>query len=119
MQDNTNELTLRTMTLTVEEITPDQARQYLDHNGCNRKLRIKTAEQYARDMTSGAWLEKPIPICIDVNGNLINGQHTLNALILSGKSYRFLVAKDVPNDVAAILDRGLGRSLSDVAHFYD
>jgi len=118
MNDNTNELRLGSMTLTVEEIGPHNAPEFLQHNGCNRPYRVKTGEQYSRDQIAGAWREKPIPICVNDKGELINGQHTLNSLILSGKTYLFLVARNVPSDVAAVLDRGLNRSLSDVAHFF-
>src|SRR5437867_9143900 len=80
MEDNTNELWLGTMHTVIEQIGPDKAREYLERNNCNRPYKIRTAEQYARDMIAGKWRLKPIPLCFDENGDLINGQHTFHAM---------------------------------------
>lgn len=46
------------MTLSVEVVTPAVARRWLDSNTNNRRLRKTVVEQYAADMTSGAWERK-------------------------------------------------------------
>jgi len=112
-------LQLDQMTLTVEEVTTKTAAQWLKKNKCNRPLSKRTVEQYARDQKAGQWYAKPLAVCFDEDGNLINGQHSLNAILVSRETQTFLVARDVPKETIVVLDRGRNRSLSEVAHFFE
>lgn len=105
------------MTLTVELVTPAIAKKWLEQNTGNRRMRQTTLEQYARDMTDGNWERKPVAVCFDDTGLLGNGQHTLSAIAFSGKAQELLVARNVPRKAIAIMDRGLVRTLNDVARF--
>lgn len=105
------------MTLGVEVITPAIAHDYLRHNDKNRRIRKSVVAQYARDMRSGNWHEKPVAICFDQSGLLGNGQHTLSAIMESGRSQKLLVARNVPRESIAAMDIGLRRSIADVSNF--
>ena len=105
------------MTLTVEMVTPAIAKKWLDQNTGNRRLRDTAVDQYARDMTADNWERKPVAVCFDDTGKLGNGQHTLNAIVKSGKAQELLVARNVPRKAIAMMDRGLVRTLNDVANF--
>lgn len=106
-----------TMRITAEVVTPSIAANWLERNIGNRRLREGVAEQYARDMIEDNWHRKPLAICFDEEGNLGNGQHTLTAIVRSGKTQELLVARSVPRLVIALMDRGCQRSVADIANF--
>jgi hypothetical protein len=105
------------MTLTVEIVTPALAKKWLEQNTGNRRLREPTVAQYARDMETLHWERKPVAICFLETGALGNGQHTLNAIVRSGRQQELLVARNVPRETIAAMDRGLTRTINDVANF--
>lgn len=105
------------MLLSVEVVTPAMATIWLKQNVDNRRLRHSVVEQYARDMENDAWRIKPVAVCFDERGALGNGQHTLNAIIMSGVAQELLVARNVPRTSIAAMDVGLRRSMNDVAKF--
>lgn len=112
-----NALNYGTMALTSELVTPALAARWLEFNNTNRILRKETVAKYARDMESGDWHLKPIPICFDENGNLGNGQHTLTAIVQTGLPQLLLISRKTPKISIAMMDMGLSRTISDVAHF--
>jgi hypothetical protein len=79
-----------------EEVTPAIAREWLTKNAKNRNLRETTVMAFARDMARDAWSENHQAIAFGADGELIDGQHRLAAIVKSGRSIRFLVIKDVP-----------------------
>lgn len=105
------------MKITVESVTPEVAKRWLSENTNNRRLRATIVTQYARDMSAGDWLHKPVAICFDESGRLGNGQHTLSAIVLSGKAQTLLVARGVTRQSIAVMDLGVRRTISDVACF--
>jgi hypothetical protein len=105
------------MRISVEDVTPAQAAAWLERNVCNRRLRPGVVAQYSRDMLRVVWFYKPTAICFDEDGNLGNGQHTLGAIVQSGTTQRLLIARNVPKDSIAAMDRGVARSIADIAHF--
>jgi hypothetical protein len=105
------------MTLTVETVTPAAAARWLEKNTNNRPLRKSFVAQYARDMEGGNWHMKPVAICFDEDGVLGNGQHTLRAIVQSGRPQELLIARNTPRKSIAFMDVGLRRSVADVSHF--
>lgn len=105
------------MTLTVEMVSPATAKKWLEQNRGNRRLRQAAVAQYARDMADDNWERKPVAVCFDDTGKLGNGQHTLSAIVSSGLAQELLVARNVPRKAIAMMDRGLTRTLNDVAKF--
>ena len=73
------------------DITPAIAEQYVGNNPSNRKLNPKHVLFLSNQMTSGYWKENGQAIVFDINGNLIDGQHRLNAVTHSGCTIRALV----------------------------
>ncbi len=107
------------MTLTVELVTPAIAKRWLERNDTNRRLRARYVAMYAQDMQAGNWYAKPLAVCFDRDSQLGNGQHTLHAIIASGKQQNLLVARGCTKEQIAAMDVGLKRSVSDIAHFLD
>lgn len=94
-----------------ELITPEMANQILEKNHINRRLRIDDVNAYARDILNGNWKENSDPITISKSGNLLNGQHRLNAIIKAGVAAEMYVRRDAPDD--CIFDIGIPRSAGD------
>lgn len=98
----------------IETITPAQAKEMLKGNfSRNRNLRPKRVQQYANDMKNGDWGLSTDAIGLDENGELINGQHRLNAVILANKAVAFLVVRGLPKESVMFIDGQLTRSPSD------
>lgn len=105
-----------------EEVSPQRAAKWLEkHNPKNRNLRRHTVIAFAADMTRGAWSPTHQGIAFDTDGNLIDGQHRLAAIVKSGVTLSFLICRDVPKRIAGVkgdvmdaIDRGNARSIADV-----
>lgn len=98
----------------LETITPQRAKQILaDSNFDNRKLKLRTVENYAAMMRAGEWRTTPETLSVATNGRLLNGQHRLHAIVRSGVACTFLFVYGVDESVYAVLDRGARRSVAD------
>ena len=104
------------MTLTFRDVTPKVAAGWLEKNGANRRLRATAVDAYAKDMAAGNWRIIPHAICFAPDGVLLNGQHTLRALIKANMSVWLLVATDVAIETAAVMDSGRIRTIADQLH---
>ena len=96
-------------------INPAMAKEMLEKNVSNRNVRHLKVNQYANEMLSGRWKEDTFEfIKISKNGNLIDGQHRLLAIIKSNVGIWMQIAYDVPDDVYSVLDTGVNRNTGDV-----
>lgn len=95
-------------------VTPEWARQALERNYKNRRLKEGWVKQIASDMKNGNYTEDPDLICFDTEGHLSNGQHRLNAIILADVTIPMHVAYDVPVD--AVIDKGKARDTGDALY---
>lgn len=104
--------------LTVEMvlITPEVASNYLRFNNKNRVVSNGNSIFLAKEMKANRFLENGESIVFDYNGDLKDGQHRLNAIVKSGKSYFIPVVRGVNPNVMATIDTGKNRSASDVLH---
>jgi hypothetical protein len=100
----------------VMNVTPELAEKWLTQNTHNRNLREKAVLAYARDMEAGNWAENGESIKFAADGTLLDGQHRLQALALSGVSLRMLVVTGLPNSTQETMDDGRKRTLSDALH---
>lgn len=89
-------------------VTPAWAKETLKKNFNNRKINPNRIKTYAADMKNGKWSVSPQPICIGVNGELLDGQNRLFAVVESGVSVHMMIAFNVPED--SIIDRGQERT---------
>lgn len=81
----------------VESITPEYAMEVLEHhNPRNRSIAENTVNSYALDMKNGRWTLNHQGIAFDENGDLIDGQHRLWAVVFSGKTIEMLVTRGIP-----------------------
>ena len=95
--------------ITVQElVTPAMAAFWLLNNKSNRPLRASTVNMYARQMTAGQWQLTHQGICLDATGNLVDGQHRLNAVVKSGVAVWILVSRLHEEHTARSLPLDLG-----------
>ena len=100
---------------TWEDITPEMALDYLSHNRPNNRIiRNGTVEKYKRDMLNGRWNISTTDnkITFNEDGELIDGQHRLTAIVKAGIPVRMRVYRDVDNS-AVVFDRGATRTTLD------
>ncbi len=102
------------MRFEVMRITPTEAQKWLDHNRINRPIRKAHVKRLAAAMKRGEWVVNHQAIAL--NGtNLLDGQHRLSAILLSGLPYvEMSVIRDAKDSTFDTIDIGEKRSLSDV-----
>lgn len=95
-------------------ITPENAQKVLDkRNGKNRKMREWWAKILAHSMSTGNWHITTSSIGFDSDGNLVNGQHTLRACVISGKPIKSFVAFNLHPRSFEVIDIGVKRRVQD------
>jgi len=99
----------------IRTISPAQAVELLEKNTSNRTLNQAAVNRYAAAMARGEWLVGNDAICIGKDGLLLNGQHRLNAVVLSEKPQQFLVRVDVEQADLKAMDQGNKRIGADIA----
>lgn len=107
--------TIRTLpTFEWVDITPDLATEWLEKNETNRVLRPGQINKYARDIQTGDFTLSNDAICFDPDGNLLNGQHRLHAIIKSDTPLLHGIMYNVPPDTMKNMDSGASRTIADV-----
>lgn len=97
-------------------ITPEKARELLANNPNNRNLSKPLARKYAADMKEGLWQYNGDPIRVSKEGELLDGQHRLEACVLSGVSFETEMIVDLPAAIMPTIDNGRRRSAGDAIH---
>lgn len=100
----------------VTSITPALAEKWLGQNTHNRNLREKAVLAYARDMEAGNWAENGEAIKFAKDDTLLDGQHRLQAIALSGVTVKMLVVTGLRNGTQETMDDGRKRTLADALH---
>ena len=95
-------------------LTPSKAKELLDKNIGNRKVKLSPKNSYVMQMKGGYWKENGEPIIVDCNGFIKDGQHRLLAVIESGFEYNVPLITGVDPNVMDTIDTGSNRSLGDV-----
>lgn len=103
-----------TMNVEVRQVNPALAEKWLGKNPRNRHIAQRVVAGYVRAMKAGEWLLTGEAIKIAYNGDLLDGQHRLTAIVQSGKSVPMLVVTGLAPDVQDVLDTGKARTAGDV-----
>jgi hypothetical protein len=100
----------------VEKITPDIATKILEDSKDikNRSVNEGHVEWLANQMRGGKWVLNGEAIIIDDEGQLVDGQHRMWAVINSGVTIESLVTRGVDRKGFATIDTGAARTLSNV-----
>ena len=98
----------------VVDVTPKMAADWLKQQYENRNVREHIVERYAADMTAGRWRLNGQTISFLPDGRLVNGQHRLHAVLLSGCTVTMSVAYNVGLDALDSFDRGIVKTVADI-----
>lgn len=96
------------------KVTPAMAAGWLNKNSNNRNINGKTVREYTTDMLQGRWKYNGEAIKFDVSGHLIDGQHRLNAIVMSNTAHEMLVIQGLDPQVFDSIDIGRMRSTANV-----
>jgi hypothetical protein len=103
----------RNVTVEVVTITPPMAREWLEFNTGNfRILDDARVAAYASDIANGAWDLNGAAIVFGDDGELMDGQHRLFAVIKANKSIESVVARGIDSNAGAHVDRGKPRTVA-------
>lgn len=99
----------------IEQITPERAEELLRLNTANRPKSHSKCNYLAAKMTLGRWLfTGQAHVIIGSNGVLLNGQHTLTAVVISGVTITTVVSRGVDPEAFAAIDIGMKRTAGHV-----
>lgn len=100
------------ITVQLETITPEIAREWLEKNIGNRPPSIPHAKSLAADMTAGRWKVNGDTIRL-AGERIVDGQHRLMAVCMSGITIQTFVARGVAPEVFDTIDMGKRRTTAD------
>lgn len=100
----------------IEVITPEEAKMYLERNENNRPLKEGVVNKYVKDMEAGNFEFNGESIIFSDHGRLLDGQHRLEAIVRSNTEQLFVVVRGVPDTAFDTIDLGKNRSVADVMH---
>jgi hypothetical protein len=103
-------------TVRIQTVSPAMAKKWLEGNVDNRKLRDSRVLHLSKILQLGEWDLTGDAIVFDDQGVLINGQHRLTAIVVTGISARLLILRGVPSKAQEVMDQGLSRNLADQLH---
>jgi hypothetical protein len=98
----------------VEMVTPQRAEQLLTMNTINRGISGSVVDKYARDMRAGRWRLNGQTIKLTTSGQLLDGQHRLEAVKKARRAFPAIVVEGVPEICLGSLDVGHKRSLGEI-----
>lgn len=90
-------------------ITPAIAADYLKRNRKNRPINKSHVERLKRDIETGRWVPSPQPIVFDIDGDLIDGQHRLTAIVEGGIAVWATVCEGAARESIRSIDMGQTR----------
>lgn len=104
--------------VSIEVFGPVEAAAAIGTMGKQRLLKQRHIQWLVTLMEEGEWNENnPDPIMFDPDGQLINGQHRMQAIISTGREYLFHVHRNVPREVIEYMDGASPRTFADHLSF--
>lgn len=99
--------------VSIESITPEDAKLYLSFNTMNRNISSARVAFYLQQMIDGHWRLTNDAIIFADDGTLLNGQHRLLALTKFDKPQKFIIGTGFPKDTIIVMDTGKARTSAD------
>lgn len=112
--DELDRLTVDGPTALVITISPALAKELLRRNTRNRGVRDRAVGEYSRDMKAGHWPINGEAIKIANNGDVLDGQHRLLAVIAANQSVDMFVVIGLDPVAQETMDSGRKRTTADV-----
>jgi hypothetical protein len=105
------------MKVSIMNITPVMASEFLANNNSNRKINQKQLDMIIRTILAGKWKLTHQGVAFYSDGELADGQHRLQAIMRTGVSLTMPVFQGIERDEDTVLaiDCGKGRTVTDGA----
>lgn len=97
----------------IELITPSKAREMLESNTGNRRVRAAWVRNLAGMISNGEWKITHQGVAFDEDGRLVDGQHRLMAIVEADKAVKVMVSRGLSGDTYKYVDGGRPRVYSD------
>ncbi|MCP4549485.1 MAG: hypothetical protein GY835_23770 [bacterium] len=104
------------MDFSIEDITPEKAATLLKSNNRNRHVRRASVRGYCAEMIAGRWRVTHQAIAINSDGSLLDGQHRLHAIIMSGLTIRASVCRNADPQTLSCVDTQTERTGADAVY---
>lgn len=101
----------------VETITPEVAKKYLERNVNNRNVSKDRVAIYARDILAGNWTAGS-SIGFFENGDLADGQHRLLAVVTANVPAVFVVVRNLPCESKLNHNSGMSQTVANSIKMY-
>lgn len=98
----------------VEKITPEIAKDLLEKNTSNRKVKEHHIRSLSEQMKKGQWQLNGETIIISKDGTILDGQHRLMSVVKSGESINSYVVYGVDDNAKNTIDTGVSRGPADI-----
>lgn len=95
-------------------LTPAIAEELLKRNTNNRNVKKERVLLYAHEIANNNWTLNGESIKISSNGDVLDGQHRLMAIIKANRPIKTVFISDLKKDVITTIDTGVNRSGGDV-----
>lgn len=95
-------------------VTPEIAKDFLSKSKLNRRLSDLNVNHLYLQMAAGNWMPTGDTIKFSNNGDLLDGQHRLSAIVRYGKPVKLFVAEGLESQSFQVIDTGKSRSAADV-----
>lgn len=102
------------ITIANERITVSKAQSFLLANKSNRPINKHNLDALVMQMRKGLFHATGESIKIDENGQLVDGQHRLHAIVKTGKELYLPVVRGLSPDAFKYIDTGKKRTAADV-----
>lgn len=97
-------------------LTPALARNLLEINYQNRKIKRQYLDEFSSDMRDDLWKFNPQPVQISDCGRMYDGQHRCEAVIRAGKSVETVIWFGLPFETREGIDQHARRTATDKLH---
>lgn len=101
----------------VETVTPELAKRYLERNVNNRNVSKDRVAIYARDILAGNWTAGS-SIGFFENGDLADGQHRLLAVVSANVPAVFVVVRNLPCESKLNHNSGMSQTVANSVKMY-
>lgn len=102
------------VTFSLETITPEAAAAMLKDRPLNRRINPERVRGFSRALKNGQWKLNGQPIILSPDGELLDGQHRLSAIIDANTPAICAIAWGVSKDAMPTIDSGKSRSGPDI-----
>jgi hypothetical protein len=98
-----------------ELITPSRAKELLEANINNRRVKYAVVARYAQDILAGRWKQDTGEVIkVSKSGIILDGQHRLYAIAKANTPIFLHIAYGLDDSVSDVLDTGSVRNASDI-----